>query len=68
MMASLGIDPAAIGRLLNHIQCGITQKHYIRFSFDNEKKGALIRWDTRVREIVTGESCPKVINIGTPAS
>jgi integrase len=62
-MARIGVDPVTVGRLLNHIQHSVTVKHYIRYSFDTEKKDAMLRWDSRLREIVTGEATPKVVNI-----
>jgi integrase len=54
MMASVGVDVIVIEKLLNHTLGGM-MKVYQRHSFDAEKRAALIRWDARVRQIVSAE-------------
>jgi hypothetical protein len=49
--------------VLGHAQTSITQRHYVQYKYDNEKKAALVKWDARLREIVTGEAPPKVVSI-----
>ena len=53
-MASAGVERFVIGRVLNHIESGVTRV-YDRHSYDQEKKKALDRWDRRLREIISGE-------------
>lgn len=52
-MASTGVDRLVISRLLNHKEGGVTQI-YDRFSYDPQKRAAILRLEDRMREIVTG--------------
>jgi integrase len=61
-MAGTGVQRLVIGRILNHIESGVT-KVYDRHSYDPEKRQALDAWARRLHQIVTGESAAKVVPI-----
>jgi len=61
-MAAMGIPRLVIGRILNHVEPGVT-KVYDRHSYDPEKRQALDAWARRLHAIVTGESVPKVVEL-----
>ena len=59
-MAELGISPHTISMILNHVsarQGTITSKVYVQYSYDREKREALVAWSTRLEAI---RSRPKV--------
>jgi integrase len=62
LMSGIGVQRLVISKLLNHTEAGIT-RIYDRHSYDGDKRGALIRWDERVREIVSGGTPSKVVSI-----
>ena len=55
-MASAGVERFVIGRLLNHVEPGVT-KVYDRHSYDAEKRRAAKTWEKRLRGIL-GQSRP----------
>jgi integrase len=59
-MTSMGISRLVVGKLLNHVESGVTAV-YDRHSYDREKAEALSIWNTRLEEIVTGRSHPEKI-------
>ena len=50
-MASAGIERFVIGRVLNHVELGVT-KVYDRHSYDDQKRRALDKWDRRLNAIL----------------
>jgi integrase len=50
-MASLGVSRLVIGRVLNHVERGVTAV-YDRHSYDAEKRAALEAWARRLQAIV----------------
>lgn len=60
LMTGIGVPRLIVSKILNHVERGITAV-YDRHSYDGEKRAALIRWDARLHEIVTGEVAPKVV-------
>lgn len=60
-MASMGFSRLTVGRILNHLERGVT-KIYDRHSYDPEKREALSAWAARVIEIVS-ERVPAAENI-----
>lgn len=58
-MASAGVERFVIGRVLNHVEPGVTRV-YDRHSYDDEKRRALEKWDRRLRRVLTGEK-PRVL-------
>ena len=54
-MAEMGINPHTISLVLNHISFRrgtITGKVYNQYSYDREKREALIAWGARLERIV----------------
>jgi integrase len=52
-MASIKVPPHVIDRLLNHAVRGVTDHHYNLYSYDDEKRNALKRWDRKLRKITS---------------
>jgi integrase len=52
MMTSAGISRFTVGRILNHVEPGVT-KIYDRYSYDKEKKEALEAWSKRLTLMVS---------------
>lgn len=63
-MTAMGISRLVVGKLLNHIEYGVT-KVYDRHSYDGEKRQALKTWGRRLQAIVTGEVPSKVVALRT---
>jgi hypothetical protein len=53
MTAGMGIPRLVIGKILNHVERGIT-KVYDRYSYDKAKQEALNAWGKRLAQIVSG--------------
>jgi hypothetical protein len=51
MMSSMGIPRLTIGKVLNHVEPGVTSI-YDRHGYDLEKRRALDAWAERLAEIV----------------
>ncbi|MGO9264366.1 MAG: tyrosine-type recombinase/integrase [Candidatus Binataceae bacterium] len=60
LMTGIGIERLVVSKILNHVERSITAV-YDRHSYDNEKRAALLKWDIRLGEIVTGQGAGKVI-------
>jgi integrase len=52
MMAGMGIPRFVVGKVLNHVEAGVT-KVYDRYSYDREKQEALNMWGVRLARIVS---------------
>ena len=50
-LASLGVSNYVIGRILNHVETGVTAV-YNRHSYDGEKRKALELWEKKLLEII----------------
>lgn len=50
-MASVGVPRLVIGKVLNHVEAGITAV-YDRHGYDREKRQALEAWETRLQAVV----------------
>lgn len=50
-MASTGVGRFIVARILGHADRAITSV-YDKFSYDDEKRTALERWDFRLKEII----------------
>jgi integrase len=61
-LTALGVPRLVVGKLLNHVETGVTAV-YDRHSYDQEKRGALLKWERRLTEIITGEPVCKVVEI-----
>ena len=51
MMAKMGVPRLVIGKILNHVEPGVT-KVYDRYSYDREKQEALNAWGDRLAAII----------------
>lgn len=63
-MASLGINPHTISLVLDHISVSkgtVTGAVYVKYSFDREKRFALVKWADHLRKVVSGEEQGKVV-------
>jgi len=64
-LAELGFSPMVIGSVVNHrqvTQFGVTNKTYIQYTYDKEKRQAVDAWADRLAAIVSGDA-PKIIPI-----
>lgn len=61
-MASGGVERFVIGRLLNHVEPGVT-KVYDRHSYDQEKQRAAKTWENRLRAILSHRRSAEVVEI-----
>ena len=59
-MTSMGISRLTVGKLLNHVETGVTAV-YDRHSYDREKRDALEELGRRLAEIVTQEDAPEPV-------
>lgn len=50
-MASLGIPGAILGKIMNHVETGVTRV-YDRYSYDNEKRHGLEVWEKHLLAIL----------------
>lgn len=60
-MASMRISGETISRILNHAKKGVTEQHYNKYDYDDEKKHALDAWSARLKEIIYGAHESNVI-------
>jgi integrase len=54
-MARLGVAPIVLGHIANHrttTKAGVTLSHYVRHSYDREKREALELWAARLHAII----------------
>ncbi len=59
-MTSAGIPRFVVSKILNHVEQGVTAI-YDRHSYDGDKRAALLKWDRRLAEIISGEKPGNVI-------
>ena len=62
-IASMGTPRVTIGKILNHVESGVTAT-YDRHSYDNEKRKALNAWGRKLESITSGKKA-KVIELKT---
>lgn len=53
-MASMRISSEIISRILNHAKRGVTEQHYNKYDYDDEKRNALEAWSRRLEEFIEG--------------
>lgn len=63
-LGEAGFTDDIIGAVLNHKKRSVTGI-YNRHAYDKEKRRALLAWERRLDEILTGKRHPKVVNIET---
>ena len=61
-IAALGVDRLVVGKILNHVDRGVTAI-YDRHGYDSEKRKALEMWDVKLSAIISGEAPAKVVAI-----
>lgn len=60
--AALGIPPVVAGAVANHVsvtKASVTLSVYTQYSYDREKRDALVRWAERVRSMVDRKATEK---------
>jgi integrase len=68
-MGEMGVNPHTISLILNHVSASkstITNKVYLKYQFDREKREALTAWGARLEEIVSGLDGTNVVVLTTP--
>jgi len=63
-MAMLGVSPIVIGHVLNHVTAtrgSVTLQHYVRHTYEAEKRAAADLWASRLEAITHSQSTAKVI-------
>ncbi|MGO6667951.1 site-specific integrase [Rhizobium ruizarguesonis] len=65
-MAAQGVQPHVIEAVLNHKSGTIkgVAAVYNRYDYDQEKKGALLRWERRIKKVIAAEPGSNVISFG----
>ena len=63
MLAEMGISKEVRGQLLSHGIGGVQDAHYDRYSYMKEKHNALIAWESKLDEIMSGKIHPNVTSI-----
>jgi len=54
-MTGSGIPREIVKKILNHVEAGVTAV-YDRYSYDQEKKSAMAKWDRRLQAILSGKA------------
>lgn len=62
-MAGLRISGETLSRILNHAKKGVTEQHYIKHGYDDEKRHALDAWARKLKEITTNNQFSNVISL-----
>jgi integrase len=65
-MARLGVAPVVLGFVANHrttTRAGVTLAHYVRHSYDREKREALDLWAARLRAITDGRPSAQIVSL-----
>jgi integrase len=65
-MAEMGISPHVISLILNHATARegtITNKVYVQYSYDREKREALDAWGSKLQQIVANTTSPNIVSI-----
>lgn len=65
-MTSIGISRLVVSKILNHVESGITSV-YDRHSYDNEKRDALVAWEIRLNDVVSGTPQSNIIQLPSAA-
>lgn len=61
-MAEIGVSRFDIGKILNHTDHEVTAI-YDLYTYDKEKKRALLKWGRRLQDILDGKQLDKVVSI-----
>lgn len=52
-LSRLGVEDTVISRVLNHKKTDVTNAHYIRHTFEQEKRTALQKWTDHVMKLIS---------------
>ena len=63
MLASMGISRDTRAQLLSHGLSGVQVSHYDRDAYTDEKRAALMAWESRLHEIATGTARSNVLSM-----
>jgi integrase len=63
MLAGLGISKDNRAQLLSHGLTGVQDKHYDQHIYLREKRSALLKWERHLKNIITGKTASKVVNL-----
>ena len=63
MLAGMGISKETRAQLLSHGLGGVQDAHYDRHSYAKEKRNALIAWEKRLDQIVSGGKADNVVRL-----
>ena len=66
-MAGLGIDRTALGKVLNHKGLAgddTVTAIYDRYDYMKEKRQALVRWEQKLQQIISGEKEGRIFKMG----
>ena len=56
----MGVPRLTISKILNHVETGVTAI-YDRYSYDLEKRQALLTWGEQIARIVSGAKSPQAL-------
>ncbi len=62
-MTGIGVPRLVVSKILNHMERGITAV-YDRHSYDAEKRRALMKWETWLKELLVGRQPAEIIRLG----
>lgn len=62
-MTESGISSSDVSKILNHSENTTISRHYDHYSYDKEKKSALIKWSRRLESIVSEKTKEKIIKL-----
>lgn len=65
MLAGMGISRDTRAQLLSHGLSGVQAAHYDRHSYADEKRAALVAWESRLEAIETGKARSNVVTLRT---
>jgi integrase len=62
-MASLRISGEILSRILNHAKKGVTEQHYIKHGYDDEKRNALELWARKLNELIFNATINNIVSL-----
>lgn len=63
MLAGMGISKETRAQLLSHGLGGVQDVHYDRHSYAREKRSALVAWEKKLDQVLTGSQGNNVVNM-----
>lgn len=62
-MAASRVSGETLSRVLNHAKKGVTEQHYIKHGYDDEKRNALELWAKKLKEIILNKTINNVVQL-----